>query len=167
MNAIKPKFMATKPPKKANKQKLILAKGEPLLFVNKSKLNQRENIMTTTNTNNTNMTKERYLQIKANFKAFVKDPANLPYYCETYGTKYDGYTGLIHFALYAILRNKDPKITSHDPENSEKFLDAISDLKSLHMATGKIADHRKYTYVTKPFGITSDELKLALETYFK
>lgn len=166
MNAIKPRFMTTTPLKKTE-QASILAKGESLLSENKSNLNKRENIMTTTSTNNSNMTKERYLQIKANFKAFVKDPENRPYYCETYGTKYEGYTSLIHFALYAILRNKDPKITSHDPENSEKFLDAISDLKSIYMTTGNIGDHRKYIYVTKPFGLTSEELKEALSVYFQ
>lgn len=119
-----------------------------------------------TETQNYTMTKERFMEVVANFKAFVKDKANHPTYDKDYGTKYAGKLDINHFILYAILRQKDTAKTSHDPVNSETYLDAMAMFRKWANQEGKIQAWN-INRITAPFGINEDELKDALVAYFK
>ncbi len=131
--------------------------------------------MNTTTTNRSEMknemaftlTKERYKEILATFKAFVKNKDNHPKKDEAYGTKYNFRITLSHFVLYAIIRNQDPAATSHDPENSEKYIDAISSLRSLMRNYKPESVSWGFKTFGEAFGITEAELNELLIAYFK
>jgi hypothetical protein len=56
--------------------------------------------------------KELFNRLRDKQRARITDPGNKPWYCQTYGTKYKK-LGIGDYALYAILRGKDWRHTSH------------------------------------------------------
>lgn len=121
------------------------------------------------NVNNTfSLTRDRYLEIVSTFKLFVKNKNNHPKKDERYGTKYNFNIKLVHFVLYAIIRNQDPKKTSHDPEKSEKYEEAIKSLNSLMKGYDESKVNLFYKAKFKDsFGITEEEINGILVEYFK
>lgn len=130
--------------------------------------------MNTTTANNSEMknemtftlTKKRYNEILSTFKAFVNNKDNHPKKDKTYGTKYNFRITLSHFVLYAIIRNQDPAATSHDPENSETYIDAISGIKSLMRNYKPESVSRGFKTFEEAFGVTESELNDLLKVYF-
>ncbi|ELP5902555.1 hypothetical protein QTV49_004595 [Vibrio vulnificus] len=131
--------------------------------------------MNTTTNNNSKMknemaftlSKERHNEIISSFKAFLKNKDNHPKKDEVYGTKYNFRITLSHFVLYAIIRNQDPAATSHDPENSEKYINAISGLRSLMRNYKPESVSWGFKTFGEAFGITEVELNGVLTSYFK
>ncbi|CAH7200794.1 conserved hypothetical protein [Vibrio chagasii] len=113
---------------------------------------------------NTNMTKERYLEITANFKTFVNDKANKPYFDEEDGTKMLGKITFLHFVFYALFRGKNPEITTHDVE-SETYQHTIGLLKSMTRSS----NHETYCrgLIRNAMGMTDDEITDTLKLLLK
>lgn len=113
------------------------------------------------------LSKSRYMEIVETFKAFVKDKKNHPKIDERYGTKYNFRINIEHFILYAILRNKEPSKTSHDPESSEKYMSAM---RSLELLSRSYSEERENWYYkdtfAEAFGISELELHELLKEYF-
>lgn len=59
-------------------------------------------------------------------KQYLTSSDNKPHYCETYGTKYKA-LGIQDYALYAVLRGKDWRKTSHlsDGANARASLETL------------------------------------------
>ncbi|ELP6119468.1 hypothetical protein QTV43_000613 [Vibrio vulnificus] len=110
---------------------------------------------------NENMTKERYLEIIANFKAFVNDIANKPYYDKEYGTKHQGNITFAHFVFYALVRGKNPEITTHDVE-SEKYLHVLELLRTMSKPNYRDSQLRHSLRVA--MGLTDEEITSILST---
>ena len=78
--------------------------------------------------NNKALSKEQFFEMRKTFKAFVKDRSNHPRKDATYGSKIGGNVMFKHFVAYAVLRGKDPALTTHDVE-SESYQDVLRDLR--------------------------------------
>ena len=60
------------------------------------------------------MNYEKKLILIKEFKAATKNNDLKPTVDETYGTKYEGYLTYLHYMFYAMLRNKNVALTTHD-----------------------------------------------------
>jgi hypothetical protein len=110
--------------------------------------------------NNTTMTKERYLQIIATFKSFVKNKKNHPTIDQDYGTKYEGNVRFEHFVLYAMLRNREPAKTTHDV-NCETYISVMEQLKRMANSSVELSKHWSWgwSHLNKGFGLTEEEFR--------
>ncbi|CAH7386389.1 hypothetical protein VCHA53O466_40478 [Vibrio chagasii] len=113
----------------------------------------------TETTNSSPLTKEQFKAAVISFKEFVKSKDNKPYYCKTYGTKYAGEVRFDHYVAYAIMRGKNPEITTHDAE-SESFKCVMLNLK--RMAESTMARERMEDSISKAFGLSSVEFQKVL-----
>ncbi|WP_415913189.1 hypothetical protein [Neptuniibacter sp. QD37_11] len=105
---------------------------------------------------NTGICRARFIEIRDYFRSFIKDKDNHPYYCEDYGTKYPGKVTYEHFIFYAILKGKDPKRCSHDPDG-ERFKEAMECLR----------EPFAYTRIVRAFHMSDEEVKVVLSSYFQ
>ena len=97
------------------------------------------NTLTTENTE-TIMTKELYLQLVKEFKESANNKDFKPSWGKNWNgdkEKQNGTFVFEHYIFYALLRNKNPEITTHDPL-SESYHDALSNLKYLYESMKKI-----------------------------
>jgi effector-binding domain-containing protein len=77
------------------------------------------------------LTKEGYLNLVSEFKESTKDKKHKPYWGKSWDgdkIKIKGNFTFEIFIFYSLLRNKDPKKTTHDIK-SEKYLMALHSLK--------------------------------------
>lgn len=109
------------------------------------------------------LSKERFKDVVASFKSFVKDKNNHPKKDEQYGTKYNFKITLGHFIVYAIIRNQDPSKTSHNPEGSEKYIDAMRELKSIVSSYRHDREGRGIRSYQEAFNMSEDELVRVLK----
>lgn len=115
------------------------------------------------------LSKERHFEIVKTFKEFAKNKENHPYKDQTYGNKIDGKLSFIHYVLYAIIRQKNPDLTSHDPKNSEKYAEIMSSLdQAMHniKRDGNLSRYSYYNRIASDFGITPEELYAVLNKHF-
>jgi hypothetical protein len=102
---------------------------------------------------------EQFHQAIAHFRRYQADPANKPQYDKQYGTKYPGNISHLHYAFYALLRGKNPAITSHDPA-SDGFVELINMIRVL----GDAKQHANWMYskasqsLSTAFGLSAEQI---------
>lgn len=123
------------------------------LAINQNQSKKEKATMTIQLQSNTNNPINQYV---ASFRAFLKDPDNKPYYCSTYGTKYPGKVTFEHFVFYAMIKGKNPELTTHDI-NSERYQAILALFKRIGNKEVKAP-----ASLGIPFGMSSEEVTEAL-----
>lgn len=115
------------------------------------------------------LSKEKWQMAVMDFKKFNLDPDNKPFKDSTYGTKYQGEIRFITYILYAMLREKDFRKTTHNV-NSESFVDRISALKAFSegKSVGNWVINDEIALAKKCFSsLTTEELKAVIKSSLK